>query len=289
MSVAALIPGLAARLPLRLLHAAGGLLGWAAYLLSPTYRRLFRANLSLAYPDFPGRLRRAAIAHAGRSIAELPYIWLRPDAEVRALVREVIGQELIDSAISEGRGIVYLTPHLGCFEIAARYVAGFAPITVLYRPPRQAWLRDFVEQGRAGQNVRLARADLGGVRMLIRALRRREAIGILPDQVPRRGEGVWAEFFGRPAYTMTLAARLVRTSGAALLLAVAERLSNGRGYRLTIHCPGDAVEDRPSEQGATINRMMEQLIRACPEQYLWAYDRYKRPAGAPAPGSSAEG
>lgn len=289
MSVAARISRLAARLPLRFLHAVGGLLGWSAYLVSPTYRRLFRANLSLAYPDFPGRLRRAAIAQAGRTIAELPYFWLHSDAEGRALVREVIGQRLIDSAIAEGRAVIYLTPHLGCFEIAGRYLARFGPITALYRPPKQAWLRDLVERGRVVENLDLARADLSGVRTLMRALKRREAIFMLPDQVPRRGEGVWVEFFGRPAYTMTLAARLVRASGAVLLLVCAERLPKGQGYRLKIQRPSELIEGTRQQEAAAINRMMEQLIRTCPEQYLWAYNRYKRPAGAPAPGSIAEG
>ncbi|PIV75438.1 MAG: lipid A biosynthesis acyltransferase, partial [Rhodocyclales bacterium CG17_big_fil_post_rev_8_21_14_2_50_68_7] len=149
-------------------------------------------------------------------------------------------------------------------------------------------LARLVEQARAGGNLRLARADLGGVRELLRALKRHEAIGMLPDQVPGGGEGVWAEFFNRPAYTMTLAARLAAV-GATLLLAHAERLPAGAGFRLALRAPGPLPPGPPAVQAAAINRMLESLIRSCPQQYLWGYNRYKRPAGAPEPAGAAPG
>lgn len=279
---------LAGRLPLRVLHRLGAALGWAVWLSSPTYRRHLRENLAAAFPDAPAGLARSAIAHAGRAIAELPRVWRGPREDTLALVREVIGWDLVEAARRRGEGIVFLTPHLGCFEISARYYACFAPITVLYRPPKRRALARLVEQARAGGNLRLARADLGGVRELLRALKRHEAIGMLPDQVPGGGEGVWAEFFNRPAYTMTLAARLAAV-GATLLLAHAERLPAGAGFRLALRAPGPLPPGPPAVQAAAINRMLESLIRSCPQQYLWGYNRYKRPAGAPEPAGAAPG
>lgn len=263
-----------------MLHRAGGLLGWIVWMLSPTYRRHFRENLGRAYPDYPGAMLRAAIRHAGQAVAELPRVWMASRRETLASVREVIGWELVEAAWTRGEPIVFLTPHVGCFEITARYYAQFAPITVLYRPPRQAWLARLVEQVRATGNLRLARADVGGVRALVRALKRHEAVGMLPDQVPGNGEGVWAGLFGRPAYTMTLAGRLARSRGATLLLAYAQRLPAGAGFRLHLSAPGALPGGAPAEQAAAINRMLEGLIRVCPEQYLWGYNRYKQPAGA---------
>ncbi|HTP60872.1 MAG TPA: lysophospholipid acyltransferase family protein [Burkholderiales bacterium] len=270
--------GLAARFPLWFLHAAGGALGWAIYGLSPTYRRHLRENLAAAGLD-DGATRRAAIAGAGRMVAELPKVWLGPRAEVAALVRRIEGRGHVDAARAAGKGIVFFTPHLGCFEIAARAAAEEFPITALYRAPKMAWLRDLVERGRAGGNVRIAGADLAGVRALMAALARREAIGILPDQVPGTGEGEWTEFFGRPAYTMTLGGRLIGRPGCACLLAFGERLPRGAGYAVHIR-PLPAA--RPGESGARrLNRAIEALVRECPGQYLWGYNRYKRPAGAP--------
>ncbi len=271
---------LAARVPLRVLHRAGGLLGWIVWLASPTYRRHVRENLGRAYPGCPGPILRAVIRHSGQAVAELPHVWSASRGETLALVREVIGWELVEAARSRGEPIVFLTPHLGCFEITARYYAQFAPITVLYRPPRQAWLARLVEQVRATGNLRLARADVGGVRALVRALKRHEAVGMLPDQVPGNGEGVWAGFFGRPAYTMTLPGRLAGSSRARILLAYAQRLPAGAGFRLHLSAAGALPGGAGAEQAGAINRMLEGLIRLCPEQYLWGYNRYKRPAGA---------
>ena len=269
---------LAARFPLWILHALGALLGWAMYGLSPTYRRHLRENLAAAgYTD--AATRRAAVAGAGRLLAELPAIWLRPRGEVAALLREIDGRELVDAARAAGKGIVFLTPHLGCFEIAAKVAAEEFPITVLYRAPKLAWLQPLIEHGRGQDNVRLARADVSGVRELVGALLRKEAIGILPDQVPGVGEGEWVEFFGRPAYTMTLGSRLAARPGSVCLLAYGERLPRGQGYVLRIRPLPPAAA---GESGARhMNRALEALIRECPGQYLWGYNRYKRPRGAP--------
>ena len=272
-------------LPLQLLHNLGALLGWAAYVCSPTYRRHMNENLALA-GGWAGRERTAAIVEAGKGILELPKIWLRPQQEVVARVVRVSGWELVEAAWREkNRGILFLTPHLGCFEITAQYYASFRPISVLYRPPKQGWLRPLVEVGR-GANLKLAAADLGGVRTLMKALKRGEAIGMLPDQVPGNGEGVWALFFGRPAYSMTLAARLAE-SGATVLLAYAERLVYGAGYHLKLRPLSTSLAGTLEERVTLLNRELEGLIRECPGQYLWGYNRYKVPNGALPPESHA--
>lgn len=273
-----LLMALAARLPLPALHALGSALGWAIYGLSPTYRRHLRENLEAAGLG-DAATRRAAIAGAGRMLAELPAIWLRPRAEVAALVRRIDGREFVEAARAAGRGIVFLTPHLGCFEITAKVAADEFPITVLYRAPKLAWLQPLIERGRGEDRVRLARADFSGVRELVAALARGEAVGILPDQVPGAGEGAWVEYFGRPAYTMTLAARLAARPGRTCLLAFGERLPGGAGYVLHIR-PLPEREAGESEM-RRMNRALEALIRECPEQYLWGYNRYKHPRGAP--------
>lgn len=262
---------LLAHLPLPALHNLGALLGWLAYALSPTYRRHLRENIALASCQ---AAQAAAITEAGKTIVELPKLWLRPQDEVVGRVVRVSGWELVEQAWATGRGILFLTPHLGCFEITAQYYAqqsthvARGPMTVLYRRPKQAWLGDIVEQGR-GANLILAPADVSGVKKLLKALKAGEAVGMLPDQAPKAGEGEWVDFFGRPAYTMTLAARLART-GATVLFAYAERLHYGAGYHLKLFAP---AEDATTTSG--INREIERLIRLCPEQYLWGYNRYK--------------
>ena len=279
---------LLARASLATLHRLGALLGWLTWLASPTYRRHLRENLALALgADSTRRVRNAAIANAGRTSLELPRLWLHPLEETVRLVREVRGWDYVEAAQAAGKGILFLTPHLGCFEVTAQYYSHRAPISVLYRPPKQAWLQTMIEEGRARPQLYLAPADLSGVRTLIKALRRGEAVGMLPDQAPRRGEGRWIDFFGRPAYTMTLAGKLSE-SGAAVVLAWGERLPDGAGFRLHFMPPEHPVEGSVEERAACISREMERLILKCPEQYLWGYNRYKQRRGTePAPDSES--
>lgn len=262
----------------------GAICGYIAYLVSPRYRRCLSVNLRAAGFTEPALLRQA-IAEAGKGLLELPAIWLRPHETVARWVTEVAGWELVEAALARRRGIIFLTPHLGCFEITAQYYAwrapAGAPLTALYRPPKKKAVEPLMLAGRDRPNLRLASADLRGVRVLMRALKQGEAIGILPDQAPGVGEGEWAEFFGRPAYTMTLAGRLAGASNAQVILAYAERLPQGRGYHLHLApMPAPLAGELPAR---TLNRALEGLIRLCPAQYVWGYNRYKVPAGAPAP------
>ncbi len=273
-------------LPLLWLHRLGALAGWLSWLFSPTYRRHMRENMILALgEEIERRVRFAAIAHAGRQSLELPRIWLRPLEDAVASIVKVSGWDLVEAAMREGKGIIYLTPHLGCFEITAQYLSTYAPITALYRPPKRAWMQQMIEIGRARKQLHLATADLTGVRVLLKALKKGEAVGILPDQTPKNGEGRWLDFFGKPAYTMTLAARLSE-SGATVIVMWGERLPDGAGYHFHLHAPSQPLSGTTEERALQINREMERLIKQCPEQYLWGYNRYKRPRGVEAPPES---
>ena len=280
---------LASRVPLRLLHTAGVALGWLAYAVSPPLRQRLRGNLRQAGYHDPALLR-AAVRETGKSLAELPAVWFRPQAEAAALMHEVRGSELLAAAHAAGKGIIFVTPHLGCFEVTAQwYTQHHGPMTALFTPPRKSALALIVMGGRGKENLKLAAPTFGGVRTLLRALHKGEAVGILPDQVPGRGEGEWADFFGRPAYTMSLVDRLAEASGATVILAYAERLPLAAGYR------GCVLPMPPREAGESaarhLNRALEDLIRRCPSQYLWSYNRYKTPGGVapppPAPGNRA--
>lgn len=279
-----------ARRPLWLLHALGAGLGWLVWALSPSYRRRLDANAALAGVGLAER--RAAVAEAGKMSLETARLWLRPaDARVPDPVHWS-GVELVEAALDAGRGLVLLTPHMGSFEICAQaYAERFGarqPITVLYRPARNAFLRELEETARARPHLATAPAALSGVRLLLRALKRGETIGLLPDQVPPEGMGVWAPFFGQPAYTMTLAAKLLRQSGAKPLAIWGERLPRGGGWHVHVSelpvplpepAPADADEAALADAVA-INRSMERLIALAPSQYLWGYHRYKNPRQA---------
>src|SRR3990167_3787484 len=217
---------LLSRLPLPVLHALGAALGWLVYLASPAYRSRLNDNIGRA--GYSSCLR-GAIQESGKNILELPFIWCAPPQRVLKTA-SLENPELVQAALASGRGVIFLTPHLGCFEIIAQVLATKTPLTVLYRPPRKEALRPLIEGARARENLTLAPANLAGVRALLKVLKKGGAIGVLPDQVPQHGEGVWADFFGKPAYTMTLPGKLQQMTGSVIVLSYAERLPNGRGY-----------------------------------------------------------
>lgn len=266
--------------PLWTLHAGGWLLGWVVFAVSPTYRRRFLAHSAHAGLGFAQV--RAAIGHAGRMVAELPRLWLG-----RPVPFEWDGEALVEAAYARGRGVLFLTPHLGCFEVTAqalaqRFAGAHGPLTVLYRPARQAWLAALMQAARGRPGLQTAPTTLAGVRQMLRALRSGLAVGLLPDQVPPQGMGVWAPFFGQAAYTMTLAVRLAQQSDATVLLLWGERLGWGRGYRLHFRELAAPLDTDLALATCQLNVEMERLIRECPSQYLWGYARYKQPHASPA-------
>lgn len=276
---------LLAWLPLPVLHWLGRIGGRIAYAWPGRYRRRLRANAAQAgYPD--AAFARQAAAQAGAMILELPKVWLRNEQSLGKTVSD--DNAVVEAALAEGRGILYLTPHLGCFEITARYVSLRSPITVMFRPPRKAILAPVMESARNTSALRAVPATMQGVREFVRALKRGEAVGMLPDQAPGKGDGVWAPFFGRPAYTMTLPGKLATQTGVAVILTAGERLPAGRGWRIHYVRLPDPLPADPVEQATLINQTMETLIRRFPTQYLWSYNRYKTPAGAPPPPSAEQ-
>lgn len=266
-------------LPLPVLHAFGWVLGWMTFLASPRYRRRLFAHAQLA--GYPRSVALGSVAESGKLVVELPRLWLGRPVRV-----DWDGVAHVEEAMAHGDGLLYLTPHLGCFEVTAQLVAQRfgerMPITVLYRPARQPWLRELME-ARNRPGLHTAPTTLAGVKQLIKALKQHQAVGLLPDQVPPSGQGVWAPFFGRDAYTMTLSARLAQTGGARVVLIWGERLSWGRGYCARVRpflADGDGqLSSDPQQAARQINQAMESLVKECPTQYLWSYDRYKAPAG----------
>lgn len=280
---------LLARLPLSVLHRIGATLGWIVYYWSGPYAARMRENLQRAgvanSPEGLQQILRANIREAGKGVMELPWVWRRPLPQVVSNVKQCYGWEYVEAGLAQKKGVIVLTPHLGCFEVIGLYVAARTAMTCMYRPPRWKFLDILMHQGRERGQMKLAPTDLGGVRQLLKALKRGEIIGVLPDQVPGNGEGEWATFFGRPAYTMTLIGRLIQSSGATVVMSDVERLPEGNGYVLRFSPVSfDGTRSVPQQ----MNDALQDVIRTRPEQYLWSYNRYKVPRGAPQPDADKE-
>ena len=275
---------LLSRLPLPWLQTLGVGLGWLVWWSSPTYRRRFLQNTQAAGLRWDQV--KPAVAAAGMVLAELPWLWMRPASKRLDVPLHWDGLNHLIDALQQGRGMILLSPHLGCWELGAQMMAEHlgpvhGPMWVMYRPARKAWLRDLVAGSRQRPFLQAAPANQSGVRQLLRTLRQGGYTAILPDQVPPQGQGVWSRFFGRDVYTITLAVRLARQTGAQVVMGWCERLPKGQGF--TSHFE---PWDHAGLQGAQVsledtvlamNQHIEAMVRRAPGQYLWGYARDKQP------------
>lgn len=262
-------------LSLPTIHKLGTALGNILYLLMPQAKTVITENLTQSGLVPQGTELNALIklnmAEAGKSLLESLALWQKNEQEVLSWVKPCTDWHLVEEARAKKKGIIFLTPHMGCFEITSVFYGAQHPITVLYRRPKLHWLHALTVTGRTRQQVKLAPANLQGVRNLIQALKRGEAIGILPDQVPGRGEGEWAPFFGKPAYTMTLVGKLAEKTGATVIMVFGERLSHGEGFQVHM----TKLEDGAIATPALLNQAIEQQVSKNITQYLWQYPRYR--------------
>jgi KDO2-lipid IV(A) lauroyltransferase len=267
------------RVPMPWYHRVGVIVGWSAYWCARRESKRLRENLrqsNLSSSESAYRaLLKETISQIGKSTTEWFKGWYAPQGEFDRLCGECDGWDLAEKARRRGKGVIFLLPHLGSFPIAARYTGQRLPLTLLYRPPREAWRHPIILSGGESARISMAPTDFKGVEMLLRALKRGEGVALPPDQAPNSDGGVWADFFGRQAYTMTLVKKLQRATGAALIACFAERLPRGKGYRIEYQ----PVPEEDFDEAA-LNRVIEVLVRRCPSQYNWSYNRYKIPRAA---------
>ena len=278
---------LAAFLPLPVAHAIGALLGWLFYLLPNKKRRITLRNLELCFPDMPlhqrRRLARRSLIETGKGAMEKPILLFCSRDRLLRQVRNSSGHEHLSSAIESGRGIIICTPHLGDWELIGLYCSTLRPMTNLYRPQRSSDVDKLIQQGRQRLGATLVPTDVNGVRALYRALAKGEMIGVLPDQNPGKGTGVFVPFFGISTNTMVLLPRLAHKCKPVVLYSYAERLSWGRGFCLHFVPASEQLASADLHTAATsLNQGLEQEICKMPEQYWWSYQRFRRrPDGEP--------
>ncbi len=274
---------LLALLPLRTVHRLATLFG-RIVANRPTLRmtQVSYINIRLCFPKLsnPAKdaLAQQSLIETCKTFVELGAVWLWPTERVLGLVHQVSGEDCLQSAIGMGNGVILLTPHLGAWELAGLYASSRYPLTALYRPPKLTGLHDLIHSARERAGGRFVPTDSSGVRALFQALRRRQVVGILPDQVPsEEGSGVFAPFFGVPAYTMVLVSRLARKTGASVIFTYAERLPLGQGFHLHfLPAPSEIADDHLEVAVAALNQGVEQCVQTCPAQYQWSYKRFKR-------------
>ncbi|QRN41573.1 MAG: lysophospholipid acyltransferase family protein [Neisseriaceae bacterium] len=271
--------------PLPILHILGNILGDILYLSSPRMRQITATNLSnseiISDCNKIKSFTRKVIKETVKTSLELTIALTRHPEYISSLFKYTQGRQYLTKALQEQKGILLMTPHLGSFDLAGRYLSEIipSPVTGIFKPPKQKSLVHIMEHGRERNNAKVATADKKGVRKIYKSLKNKEAVILLPDQVPENGEGIMATFFNYPAYTMTLAAKLANKPNIIPLFFIGERLPYGKGFVLHIFPLKKPLTSDIRHNTQLINDQIETLIKQFPEQYLFSYNRYKIPSG----------
>ena len=272
-------------LPLGLARALGAFIGELNYLLNSKGAQVAVTNIRLCFPELSAgqqqRLVRASMREWGKTFFETPVVWQRSEDWLRRHIVHSTNQQLMDRCLSGDKGIIMIAPHLGNWEALGLHIAKIIQMTCLYQPPRQQELEALVKKARSRSGTKLAPTNRRGVIALVKALREGELTGILPDQVPQQGAGVFAPFFGVPTLTMTLLQNLLKSTGATPIVAAAKRVPGG--FEIIYMEPDQQIyAEDPVVAASALNRCVEQIVRLFPEQYQWEYKRFKkRPEGEP--------
>lgn len=266
-------------LPLAAIQIIGAGTGVLVYLFSPRYRRRLCKNYQSAahYSGFKSTPWRVA-AESGMMFADTLWIWRHPKSSIDKATIENLDQVIKLS--KSGKGLIVLASHLGGFEIVPRIFAEHTRATVMYRPSRKKWVNELMLKSRKHTEIDFVEANISGVRQIKRRLVKGEVVGLLADQVPSVGDGVWAKFFNQYAYTTSFPIKLARQADVAILFVGAERLGLGKGWLIKSRVMTEAFPDCLVDACTKMNHYFEEMILSRPHQYMWSYNRYKRPSGA---------
>ncbi|MEN5424916.1 lauroyl acyltransferase [Stenotrophomonas pennii] len=268
------------RLPWPVLRGFAHALAWAWIRGNARESRVTRRNLELAYPELDGvqraRMHRDVLRSTALQAVETLWLWTRPAAaNLRGHLQERHGEALYDAALASGKGVIVAAPHFGNWELLNQWLASRGQIAIVYKAPEDPAGDAFLQIVRGGDGVRQVRAEGPAVRQLFKVLKDGGATGILPDQQPKAGDGVFVPFFGMPALTMTLVNRLAERTGATVLYGWCERTGPDMQFALHLEAADPAVADPDLHvAAAALNAGIERIARRDPAQYQWTYKRY---------------
>lgn len=271
------------QLPLPIQLAVGRGLGHTAYSLSRRDRRIAQINIGLCLPELDDSGRRRLVkdhfASLGCALLETGLVWWASDARLRRLI-SVEGKEHLESALAAGRGALMLSAHFTPLEMGARALTLLGPTSIMYLTPSNPLIAELSRRGRSRHTVQSISSDQ--VRDLLQNLKNNLPVWYAPDQRFTDKNSELVPFFGQPAASNVATSRLAKISRAPVLPYFPERRADNRGFVIRIYPPfdnfpsGDAIADT-----RRFHELIEAQIRRHPEQYLWAYKRFRRPGFDP--------
>ena len=237
-------------------------------------------NLALCFPekttDDRKSLRNARLAYLGQTFFELSHLWVKESKSLCAYLKPAYDNTAFEEALKSKEGVIFLFPHLGNWEVISCYLSQFRTPTLMYSPQKKSEVLDsFICNARKRIGAELAPANIKGVTQLMKTLKNGGLVGILPDQVPQDGGGVYCSFYNHQAYTMTLAHKLAKKTNAKVFIGSAFGVKGG--YEVFVEpIADDFYSDDLVLSAHTLNKSIEHLISKHPEQYQWEYKRFKK-------------
>ncbi len=273
-------------MPLLILHGLGSILGTALWLIPNNRKRIALRHLELCLPELPEverrQIARQSLKHLLKALLEAPAIWFGPRKRLERWIDDAAALQKLRQLHSE-RGAILLCPHIGSWELTGMFCGMAGPLTTLYKP-QKGRIDALILEGRRRVGASLVPTTGGGVRSLLSALKKGEMIGVLPDQDPPHGAGVFVPLFGIPAHTTELVSKLAARTHATVCFCYAERLPWARGFKFHVVPLGTREIADAAEGAAALNRGIESVLTHLPEQYWWSYKRFRRlPAGVLSP------
>lgn len=268
-------------LPLRRAQAVGRLLGRLALAVGGSFRKVAQVNVALCLPSLTEHEREQlverAVINSAMMASELGIMWGRPPADGLKLIRNVHNNEVFESALARGRGVLLLAPHLGNWELSNTYIASRMPLTAMYRPSRNPVFDQWMHTRREQTGASLVPTNVSGVKALYRCLKDGGVVGFLPDQEPKPEGGEFVPFMGITALTPRLPHQILHRTGATAVYIFARRLPDGEGFDIHFHPAPEAIYSADQEEAlSAMNQGVAECLAICPEQYQWLYKRFKQ-------------
>jgi KDO2-lipid IV(A) lauroyltransferase len=268
----------------RLAMRLAGLAARFMLLIDSDAAKISRVNITLCFPQLSERevntLVRQSLSDMVLLVFEFAQMAYRPAQELMAQILKVEGESLLKQAYNSDRGVLLLVPHFGNWELLCAFLGLNYSVAALYAPPKVGALESVILATRERFGGELFAIDTAGMRSILRVLKQGKLVAILPDQVPDRNAGVYADFFGHPALTMSLVHRLIEKTAPDVIIGSVQRKKSddGYGYVARFESLVDSIEGLDAQGCAEVlNRSIERVVRRAPEQYQWEYKRFKRP------------
>jgi KDO2-lipid IV(A) lauroyltransferase len=279
-SIAVFFLKLLGLLPITLAGKIGRGVGHLAWWLAPGPRKVTLKNLALCFPDLSDServaLAKESIIETIQTAFEFGPAWSQPPDRLLNQVTHADNEQILLQAQKQGKGVVFIVPHFGNWELANYYMSRKCSLLAMYKPAESPALNRLIYQSRS-KNTEMVPADRRGVLALYKALPKGKATGVLPDQEPEIKTGVWVPFFGIPALTPKLVSKLANDTDSVAIGFGCQRNKDGKGFHV-FYEPVDAdFYDKDIEtSAAAMNRCVERIIMRDPSQYQWEYKRFKR-------------